>query len=82
MTKVSLRIVNDTNSDQEFRIRYADVQDDDSVWVRGNRSPRRPAEQRGPVELQPPLRGRGLAPVVSGDDVPDDLTLDFGIELT
>ena len=32
-TKVPLTIVNDTNTDQEFRIRYVDVQDGDRVWV-------------------------------------------------
>ena len=36
-TKVTLTIVNDTNTDQEFRIRYADQQDGNRVWVAGSR---------------------------------------------
>ena len=59
-TKVSLTIVNDTNTDQEFRIRYADQQDGNRVWVAGQPLHRRPAEQRRPGELQPPLRDRRL----------------------
>ena len=38
-TKVSLTIVNDTASNQEFRIRYADQQDGNRVWAWAAASP-------------------------------------------
>jgi len=66
---------------QEFRIRNHEVQDGDRVWVQGTR-------------MTDGLPGNGVAPeqsrpfevevwhnVVSGADVPDDLTLTYWFEL-
>ena len=80
-TKVSLTIVNDTNTDQEFRIRYADVQDGDRVWVQGTRFTDGLPNNVVPANSSRPFEIEVWHNVVSGADVPDDLTLDFGFEL-
>ena len=80
-TKVSLTIVNDTNTDQEFRIRYADVQDGDRVWVQGTRFTDGLPNNVVPANSSRPFEIEVWHNVVSGADVPNDLTLDFGFEL-
>ena len=80
-TKVSLTIVNDTNTDQEFRIRYVDVQDGDRVWVQGTRFTDGLPNNVVPANSSRPFEIEVWHNVVSGADVPDDLTLDFGFEL-
>ncbi len=81
-TKVSLTIVNDTNTDQEFRIRYADQQDGNRVWVQGSRFTDGLPNNVVPANSSRPFEIDVWHDVVtSGADVPDDLTLDFGFEL-
>ena len=60
-TKVKVTVINDTNTDREFRIRYADVQDGDRVWVERAIFTDGLPEQRRPGELQPPPGDRRLA---------------------
>ena len=80
-TKVRLTIINDTNTDQEFRIRYVDVQDGDRVWVQGTRFTDGLPNNVVPANSSRPFEIEVWHNVVSGADVPDDLTLDFGFEL-
>jgi hypothetical protein len=80
-TQVRVNVVNDTDTDQEFRIRYADVQDGDRVWVQGTRFTDGLPNNVVPAHSSRPLVLDVWHNVVSGADVPDDLTLDFGFEL-
>jgi len=80
-TKVSLTVVNDTDTDREFRIRYVDVQDGDRVWVQGTRFTDGLPNNVVAANSSRPFEIEVWHNVVSGADVPDDLTLDFGFEL-
>jgi len=80
-TQVAVTVTNDTATDQEFRVRYAEVQDGDRVWVE-----RAIFTDGQPNNVVPANSSRVMVfdvwhNVVSGSDVPDDLTLDFGFEL-
>ena len=69
-TKVTLTIVNDTNTDQEFRIRYAEVQDGDRVWVQGTRFTDGLPNNVVPANSSRPFEIEVWHNVVSGADVP------------
>ena len=80
-TQVAVTVTNDTATAREFRVRYADVQDGDRVWVE-----RAIFTDGQPNNVVPANSSRVMVfdvwhNVVSGSDVPDDLTLDFGFEL-
>jgi hypothetical protein len=80
-TKVRVNVINDTNTAREFRIRYNDVQDGDRVWVQGTRFTDGLPNNVVPANSSRPFEIEVWHNVVSGSDVPDDLTLDFGFEL-
>ena len=80
-TKVPLTIVNDTNTDQEFRIRNDEVQDGGRVWVQGTRFTDGLPNNVVSANSSRPFEIEVWHNVVSGADVPNDLTLDFGFEL-
>ena len=82
-TQVAVTVTNDTNTDQEFRVRYADQQmDGNLVWVE-----RAIFTDGQPGNVVPAGTSRVMVfdvwyDVAAGSsDVPDNLTLDFGFEL-
>ena len=48
-TQVQVTVTNDTDTDREFRVRYADVQDGDRVWVERGDLHRRHAQNVVPA---------------------------------
>ncbi|WP_243077131.1 hypothetical protein [Microbacterium sp. SS28] len=81
-TQVAVTVTNDTAADREFRIRYADQQDGNRVWVE-----RAIFTDGQPGNVVPTGSSRVMVFDVWYDvpsttsDVPDDLILDFGFEL-
>ena len=82
-TQIKVTVVNDTTTAKEFRIRYADQQDGNRVWIE-----RAIFTDGTPGTVIEPGNSRVMtfdvwydAPVASGADVPDDLVMDFGFEL-
>ena len=74
-TKVPLTIVNDTNTDQEFRIRNHEVQEATACGSQGTRFTDGLPNNVVPANSSRPFEVEVWHNVVSDADVPDDLTL-------
>jgi hypothetical protein len=81
-TQVGVTVTNDTATDQEFRVRYADQQDGNRVWVeRAIFTDGQPGNVVKAGESRVMVFDVWYDVVSDSSDVPDDLTLDFGFEL-